>query len=147
MHRKLAPHRLRVHIVTVSTSRYSMMKRGESYTDESGEAAEKETKKAGHTVTGRGIISDDARMLRKEVKSFLSGDDDVLIFTGGTGVGELFRRLSYDEVGSAAVLSRATAGVAGGKLIVCLPGSPGAVRTALAAFIGEFPHVLYVARS
>jgi molybdopterin adenylyltransferase len=49
-------------------------------------------------------------------------------------------------VGSAAALTRATAGVAGGKLIVCMPGSPGAVRTAMRAFIGEFPHMVFIAR-
>ena len=107
-------------------------------------------------------------MLRREVKGFLAGKDDVLLFTGGTGVssrditietvrpyfekeitgfGELLRRVSYDEVGSAAMLTRATAGVARGKLLVCMPGSPGAVETALRTTMSEFPHILFVARS
>lgn len=152
----------------MSSSRYAKMRKREEYTDEAGEVAEKESRSAGHTVSGRGLVSDDAMMIRTEVRRFLSGSDDVLLLTGGTGIsgaditietvrpflekelegfGELLRRLSYDEVGSAAVLTRATAGVVGGKLIVCMPGSPGAVRTALRSFAGEFPHALFVARS
>jgi molybdenum cofactor biosynthesis protein B len=167
-HRKEAPKHLKVRIVTVSSSRYAKMRDGGSYSDEGGDAAEVETKTAGNAVTSRKLVSDDAVMLRTEVKDFLSGGDDVLLLTGGTGVssrditietvrpffqkeldgfGELLRRLSFDEIGTAAVLTRATLGVAEGKLIVCLPGSPGAVRTALKAFSGELPHVVGIARS
>lgn len=145
-----------------------MMKDGKRYTDEAGQVAEEETARAGHLVTGRALVSDDAAMLRGEVRKFLSGSEDVLLLAGGSGVsgrditietvrpyfekelegfGELLRRISYDEVGGAGILTRATAGVAKGKLIVCMPGSPGAVRTAMKAFVGEFPHVLFVARS
>ena len=167
-HRHGAPKRLRVRIVTVSSSRYASKESGRKYDDEGGDVAESETKKAGHSVTARRLISDDVEMIRGEVTDFLSGKDDALIFTGGTGVssrdvtietvrpyfekeldgfGELFRRISFDEVGSAAVLTRATAGVAGGKAILCLPGSPGAVKTALGAFLGELPHVVRIART
>jgi molybdenum cofactor biosynthesis protein B len=154
--------------VTVSSSRYAKKKGGEMFSDEGGDTAEAETKNAGHVVAGRILVSDDAAMLRSEVKRFLSGKDDVLLLTGGTGVsgrditietvrpffekeltgfGELLRMISYDEIGSAAMLTRATAGVAKGKLVVCLPGSPAAVRTALKASVVEFPHILFVARS
>jgi molybdenum cofactor biosynthesis protein B len=167
-HRKAGKHRLRVRIVTLSTSRYSMKKGGKEYTDEAGDVAVAEVTKAGHEVTDRKLISDDATMLRREVRAFLAGKDDVLLLTGGTGVsirditietvrpffekelpgfGELLRRVSYDEIGSAAMLTRATAGVARGKLLVCMPGSPGAVKTALGAALPEFPHALFVARS
>jgi len=61
------------------------------------------------------------------------------------GFGELVRRLGYEEIGSAALLTRATAGVVSGKIIVCLPGSPDAVRTAMRAFAGEFSHARFVA--
>ncbi len=54
--------------------------------------------------------------------------------------------MSYQRIGVAAALSRATAGVAKGKVILCLPGSPDAVRTALELFMGEMPHVLHLAR-
>ena len=54
--------------------------------------------------------------------------------------------MSYQKIGAAAALSRATAGVAKGKLVMCLPGSPDAVRTALELFLGEIPHILHLAR-
>jgi molybdopterin adenylyltransferase len=166
-HRKGGQRHLRVKVVTVSTSRYSKKKSGEEYTDEAGDAAVEASSRGGHQVSGRGLISDDARMLRREVGKFLSGRDDVLLLTGGTGVsprditietvrpyfekeitgfGELLRRVSFDDIGSASMLTRATAGVAKGKLIVCMPGSPGAVETALRVAMGEFPHILFVAR-
>jgi molybdopterin adenylyltransferase len=166
-HRKEAQHKLKVVVVTVSTSRYAKMKGGEDYTDEAGDIAVAGAKEAGHEVTRRSLVSDDSTMIRREVKRFLSGHEDVLLLAGGTGLsprditvetvrpllekeldgfGELVRRLGYDEVGSAAALTRATAGVARGKLIVCMPGSPGAVRTAMRAFIGEFPHMVFIAR-
>ena len=165
-HRRKAERRLRVAVVTVSTSRYAKMKEGSSYTDEGGDAAAEEVESAGHAVSRRSMISDDRTMLRREVRKLLTGKDDVLLFTGGTGLsprdvtvetvrpyfekelegfGELVRRLGYDEIGGAAILTRATAGVASGKLIVCMPGSPGAVRTAMKAFAREFAHALLVA--
>ncbi len=145
-----------------------MSESGEDYSDEAGDVAEREIQKAGGAVAGRRLISDDAKMIRRELRRFLSSREDVLLFIGGTGVssrdvtvetvrpffekelegfGELLRSISYIEVGTAAMLTRATAGVTKGKLIVCLPGSPGAVQTALKNFLSEFPHALYVARS
>jgi molybdopterin adenylyltransferase len=144
------------------------MKEGKKYTDEGGDAAEAEVRRAGNVVASRGLLSDDVRTIRKEVGSFLKGDDDVLLVTGGTGVssrdvtieavrpffqkeldgfGELLRRLSFDEIGTAALLTRATLGVADGKVIMCLPGSPGAVKTAMKAFAAELPHIVHIART
>jgi molybdenum cofactor biosynthesis protein B len=166
-HRKGAERHLRVVIVSVSTSRYGKRKEGKPFTDEAGDVATEEARRAGHSVTRRVMISDDRIMIRKEARTFLSGEDDVLLFAGGTGLsprditvdtirpffekelegfGELVRRLGYDEVGAAAALTRATAGVAKGKLIACMPGSPDGVRTAMRAFAKEFPHMVYVAR-
>ena len=62
------------------------------------------------------------------------------------GFGEIFRSVSYERIGAAAALSRATAGVARGKVVLCLPGSPDAVSTALELFVGEIPHVLRLTR-
>jgi len=153
--------------VTVSSSRYERKSSRSKFTDEAGDVAEAEVRREGHTVTTRELVSDDAAMISREAKSFLDGGDDVLLFTGGTGVssrditietvkpffqkelpgfGELLRRISYGEIGSAAMLTRATAGTANGKLIVCMPGSPHAVKTALRASISEFPHIVSVAR-
>ncbi len=166
-HRSAAHRHLKVAIVTVSTSRYEKKRRGVDFADEAGDVAEMETRRAGHAVVLRDLISDDPAMLRRAVKSFLTGKGDVLLFTGGTGLsprditvetvrpyfdkelegfGELVRRLGYEEIGSSAILTRATAGVARGKLIVCMPGSPGGVRTAMKASVNEFPHMVFIAK-
>jgi molybdenum cofactor biosynthesis protein B len=166
-HRKDAERHLKVVIVTVSTSRYEKKAEGRPFTDEAGDVAVEETRGAGHLVTRRVMISDDRAMIRREASAFLSGEEDVLLFAGGTGLaandvtvetvrpffekelegfGELVRRLGYDEVGAAAALTRATAGVAKGKLIACMPGSPDGVRTAMRAFVKEFPHMVFIAR-
>jgi molybdenum cofactor biosynthesis protein B len=167
-HRHRAPEHLKVRVVTVSTSRYAKKREGKGFADEGGDLAEAETKKGGHLVTERILVSDDKRMIRREMARFLSGKDDVMIFTGGTGAarrdvtvdavspyfekelvgfGELFRRLSFDDVGFAGILSRATAGVVRGKVVLCLPGSPNAVKLAFDTFLEELPHLVFVARS
>ncbi len=167
-HRREGARRLRVAVVTVSSSRYAKMRDGAEYSDEGGDVAAEEAKRAGHEVSRRSLISDDRIMLRREVRRFFAGREDVLLFTGGTGLssrditvetvrpffekelvgfGELVRRLGYDEVGAAAALSRATAGVAKGKLILCMPGSPGAVRTSMKTLAGEFAHAVFISRS
>jgi len=166
-HRKDAEGHLKVVIVTVSTSRYQKKREGKPFSDEAGDVAAEEARGAGHSVTRRAMISDDRAMIRREVRVFLSGEEDVLLLAGGTGLsphditvetvrpflekelegfGELVRRLGYDEVGAAAALTRATAGVAKGKLIACMPGSPDGVRTAMRAFVQEFPHMVFIAR-
>ena len=167
-HRKSAPSEVTVEIVTVSTSRYNQMESGEEYTDEAGDAAKNESEKIGFIVSSRRVVSDNAPALRACVRRFLSGNADALLFTGGTGIshrditietvgdffekeldgfGELLRRASFSRVGAASALTRATAGVAKGKLILCMPGSPDAVRTAMKVFGREIPHALFVARS
>jgi molybdenum cofactor biosynthesis protein B len=155
-------------VVTVSSSRYASKAAGEVVTDESGDVAEDQIAGLGHRVVRRELISDDPGMIRKTVRKFLGGREDVIAFLGGTGVssrdvtiesvrpffekeldgfGELLRSLSYDVVGPAAMMTRATAGVAKGKAILCLPGSPDAARVAFESFGRELPHMLYVARS
>jgi len=136
--------------------------------DESGDLAEEMIERASGIVPERVLIPDDPRLLRKTISRALrEADIDVILLTGGTGVsttdvtietvrpffdkevegfGEIFRFASYQKIGVAAALSRATAGVARGKLIMCLPGSPDAVETALALFLEEIPHVLLLAR-
>jgi len=167
-HQALGPKKAAVRLVTVSTSRYEKVQRGEKFNDESADEAKLAIARLGFELKGREIISDDEGMLRREAEKFLSGPEDILIFTGGTGVstkdvtietirpylekeldgfGELLRSLSYREIGSAAILTRATAGVAKGKLIVCLPGSPDAVKLALMSLGKDFPHALYIART
>ncbi len=150
-------------IVTVSTTKHGKKMRNETVGDQSGDIAESLVKGAGHDVTKRFIIPDDLSMLRTRMTDFLQGQDEVIVFTGGTGVspdditieavrphldkelegfGEMLRDRSYRRIGVPAFLTRATAGIAHGKLVVCLPGSPDAVKTALQMFIGQFPEVV-----
>jgi len=166
IHRAKGKAKLNVVLVTVSSSRHAAQARGEAQPDESGDQAEKELLALGHRVAKRLLLSDDKDAIQSAVKEFVAGKSDVLVLTGGTGVsprdvtieavrpfldkelegfGELLRAVSFRHIGSAAAITRATAGVSGGKLIVCLPGSPDAVRVGLRAFGREMPHVLFVA--
>ncbi len=126
-------------------------------TDETGKTAVRLLEEAGHRVSAHIIVPNDASMIHEAYMGFL-GDPEVqvIITSGGTGIssrdktigtvsatfekpipgfGELFRRLSFDEIGNAAMFSRATAGAAQGKLVFCLPGSKGAMETALEKII------------
>jgi molybdenum cofactor biosynthesis protein B len=167
-HREAAAKLLSFYIVTVSSSRYAKKESKRRFEDESGDVAEKMVEKAGHAVLGRELVSDDLGMLGAALDKALSNDGvDVVLFTGGTGVsprditieairprfekelegfGELLRSISYAKIGIPAVLTRATAGLIHGKLILCLPGSPDAVETALNLFMSDIPHVIYIAR-
>lgn len=105
---------------------------------------------AGHRVVGREIVPDEPAAIRAALDAALGRDGvSAVLLTGGTGVaprdvtpdsvaprldreipgfGELFRALSYEEIGSAALLSRALAGIAEGRVVIVLPGSRGAIR-------------------
>jgi molybdenum cofactor biosynthesis protein B len=167
-HREAAPKRLGFWVVTVSSSRFAKKEHGRRFSDESGDAAEKLIEKSGHSVEGRELISDDMKMLRSSLDRALGNEGvDVVVYTGGTGVsprditveavrprfekelegfGELLRSISYAKIGMPAILTRATAGLVQGKVVICLPGSPDAVQTALNLFMGDLPHVVYIAR-
>jgi molybdopterin adenylyltransferase len=157
------PERLRFVVVTVSTSKYRRKSRNEEVDDESGDVAEAAVRRRGHDVAQRFLVSDDPSMLKPRVEKFLSSQNHAIVFVGGTGVspddltietirpyigkelegfGELFRMLSYEKIGTPAILTRALAGVANGKLVACLPGSPDAVKTALEHFVPEFCDVV-----
>jgi len=169
MHKAHAPKTLNFAVFVCSTSRYLSMQKGEQITDVSGDTIEFLLKNAGHKVLFRRIVSDDKVMIEHAVKSVLDNAGvDAAVFCGGTGVtptdvtietvspflektlpgfGEFFRRLSYDKVGSAAVMSRAVAGVARGKALFCIPGSPDAVRVSVEQLIlPEAPHIVRHAR-
>ncbi len=122
-------------------------------TDETGKTAIRLLEQEGHSVATYMIVGNDTAQIQEAVEDFLDDDKiQVIITSGGTGIGprdktvdtvsallekriegfgELFRRLSYEEVGDAAIISRATAGVARGKLVFCLPGSRGAMELGL----------------
>ena len=132
--------------------------------DTSGDAIVSALQTAGHLVSNRRIVRDDPSMVRDLVLE-QAGNVDVVITTGGTGLtsrdstyeaisavlnkridgfGELFRMLSWQEIGAAAMLSRAVAGVAGSTLIVAMPGSTKAVRLALTKLIvPELGHLIF----
>ena len=168
-HKAHAPRKLNFAVFICSTSRYESLQKGESTTDVSGDTIEFLLKNAGHTVLFKRVLSDDKVMIEHAIKSVLDNAGvDAAIFCGGTGVthsdvtietvspffektlpgfGEIFRRLSYDKVGSAAVMSRAVAGVAKGKALFCIPGSPDAVRVSVELLISpEAPHIVKHAR-
>lgn len=149
-HRAAAPQSVAVFLVTLSDTRTAA-------TDTSGQAIREALEAAGHRVTGARILREDPATLPAELAAVLrNAGGDAVIVTGGTGVGphdlafdilakvydspipgfgELFRMLSFQEIGSAALLSRASAGLAHGKVIFSLPGSRGAVRLALERLI------------
>ncbi|MDO3388652.1 molybdenum cofactor biosynthesis protein B [Gilvimarinus sp. SDUM040013] len=121
-------------------------------TDTSGAALEGLARTAGHNVAERALVQDDIYQIRAEVSRWIArADIQVVLITGGTGFagrdstveavtplfdktvvgfGELFRQLSYQEIGSSTIQSRATAGLANKTLMFCLPGSTGACNTA-----------------
>jgi len=166
-HRRSAHEKIGFLVVTVSSSRFELRRAGKKFTDESGDVAEKMIKKHAHGLRERVLISDDRAQIEAALKAGLANKKiDVILFTGGTGVspsdvtietvrphlekeidgfGEILRAVSYEKIGFPAVLSRATAGIVGGRLVICLPGSPDGVKTALELFIEDVPHVVHVA--
>ncbi len=126
-------------------------------TDKSGQLIKQLLKDVGHHLSFYSVIKDEAEQIREIIEDLSQRSDvDVLIFNGGTGIaprdttydaiegllektlpgfGELFRWLSYQEISSRAIASRAVAGVYRGKLIFSIPGSSNAVRLAMEKFI------------
>jgi len=161
-HRDSAPDTVRVAVLTISDTRTPE-------TDTGGDTIDELMRGAGHEVVERDIVGDDATRIRTELLDLLARSDvDAVITTGGTGIsardttyevvdrmlekrldgfGEIFRMLSYEEVGAAAVLSRAVAGAVGDKLVACLPGSRNAVRLAVEKLlVPEIAHVVFELR-
>lgn len=149
-HRSYAPPVLDFVVLTASDSRTET-------DDHSGQAVAELVENASYRVLARRVLIDDAITIRTAVEGILAVDEvDVVVLTGGTGFsprdvsieavvplfqrridgfGELFRMLSYEEIGAAAMLSRAVAGVHETTAIFVLPGSPKAVRLAMERLI------------
>jgi molybdenum cofactor biosynthesis protein B len=147
--RELKP--LRVAVLTVSDTRNEA-------TDKSGALLVERLRKAGHTLAEKAIVRDDIYAIRAVVSRWIAaGDVEVVITTGGTGLtgrdgtpeaisvlldkeiggfGELFRTISYEEIGASSLQSRCLAGVANATYIFCLPGSSGACATGWDKLIG-----------
>lgn len=126
-------------------------------TDKGGALVAERLREAGHSVVDRMIVPDEPDRIRDVVaEALVSEGVRAVVLTGGTGVaprdrtpetvqpllereipgfGELFRMLSYEEIGSAALLSRAVAGLSSGRVVFVIPGSSGAVRLALEKLI------------
>jgi molybdenum cofactor biosynthesis protein B len=161
-HKQHAPHVVRCFVLTVSDTRTES-------TDTGGRAIRDLLAGAGHAVVGHALVPDDGAAVRATVSAQLDAPDvDVVITTGGTGIssrdttyeaidglldkrldgfGELFRMLSYEQVGSAAMMSRATAGLARGHIVIALPGSEAAVRLAMTTLVlPELGHLVQQAR-
>jgi molybdopterin adenylyltransferase len=161
-HKAHAPAVVRCVVITVSDTRTIE-------TDSGGQEVITQLQTAGHVVIERQIIPDDPARLRPLLESLRDRDDvDAVLLTGGTGItsrdltyetvtslltkplpgyGELFRMLSYAEIGSATMLSRATGGLLGRKVLLTMPGSPAAVRLAMAKIIvPELAHLVREAR-
>jgi molybdenum cofactor biosynthesis protein B len=157
-HEKHARANLKVGVITASDSRTPE-------TDESGGLIRTMLQSAGHSVDHYEIVPDDREKISAALVSNLENLDAIII-NGGTGItardgttevvksvldkelegfGELFRMLSFQEIGPAAMLSRAVAGVRRGKLIAALPGSPDACRLAMEKLlIPELGHITYL---
>lgn len=141
---------LRVAVLTVSDTRTLE-------TDKSGALAAEQLEAAGHRVAARVIVTDDAGKIREQVAAWIADDEvDAVITTGGTGItardvtpdaltplvtkpipgfGELFRMLSYADIGTSTIQSRAEAALCSKTLVFALPGSTGAVRLAMEKII------------
>ncbi len=164
-HKAEAPKSLNFAVLICSTSRYAKLKSSGMVDDPSGDLIVQALHRRGHKVILRTLIPDDKHLIEESVKEALaSGKVDVIITCGGTGIsltdvtietvqpllekelqgfGELLRKISYDQIGSPAVLTRAIAGVSKGKAVFCVPGSPQAVSLALETLIlAEAPHII-----
>ena len=160
---------MKVSLITVSTSRYEKLSKGIRFSDESGTIAFDLVKSAGFNVTSPKTVDDSTPMIRQGLLKCIYDDgSDAVILIGGTGLAkrditiesvsplldkelngfaEIFRAVSFKEIGTSAYLSRCIAGCLDGRMVYCLPGSPQAVKTALELILPELPHALYIARS
>jgi molybdenum cofactor biosynthesis protein B len=143
---------LTIRVITVSDTRTEE-------TDKSGAVLVEQLQAAGHRLLNKVIIPDDVYQLRAAVSAGIADPQtQVILMTGGTGFtardntqraiepllelviegfGELFRQLSYQEIGTSTIQSRAFAGMTNGTIVFCVPGSPGACRTAWEGIIAE----------
>ncbi|WP_173915840.1 molybdenum cofactor biosynthesis protein B [Halobacillus sp. Marseille-Q1614] len=158
-HKKQAPSTVRCMVITISDTRTEE-------TDKSGRYIKESLLEEDHQISNYMIVKDEAEQIKQAVMTGIEkADIDAILLNGGTGMakrdvtietvtplfekdmpgfGEIFRMLSYTEdIGSAALLSRAAAGVAGDTMIFSMPGSSGAVRLALHKLIlPELGHII-----
>jgi molybdenum cofactor biosynthesis protein B len=157
-HKASAPRSIGCWVLTVSDTKTPE-------TDTSGQLIRKLLSEAGHQVVGSSIVRDEPKDVQRVIREACANDAvRAVIVTGGTGItsrdstyeaidallekrlpgfGELFRSLSYEEIGAAAMMSRAQLGVHARRIVVSLPGSPNACRLALEKLlIPELSHLI-----
>ena len=156
-HQKESSKDITCGIITLSDSRKSKK------ADLSGKYMAEEIEKR-YTLKSRQLIPDEKGELLNAIEEMICENIDVILTTGGTGLdsrditvetveslfekkldgfGEMFRLKSYEEIGAAALLSRATAGIYKKTVIFSMPGSPNAVKTAFSIIIDELPHFVH----
>jgi len=161
-HKAQGPQTVRCAVITVSDTRTLE-------NDTGGQTVIVHLTGAGHSIVVREIIPDEPGRMRTLLDVLRRRDDvDAILMTGGTGItsrdqtyetvsslldkplpgyGEVFRMLSFQEIGPAAILSRAVGGLLGRKVLLTMPGSPAAVRLAMEKIIvPELPHLVREAR-
>lgn len=161
-HRCASPRKVRCAVVTISDTRTLE-------TDRGGELIVKLLTEAGHQVSSRHIVRDDPREIEPLLLKLTDPEaTDAVLMTGGTGIaardrtfetvsgllekempgyGELFRMLSYEDIGPAAMLSRAIGGIRNNVIVLTMPGSTAAVQLAMEKLIvPEIGHLVYEAR-
>jgi molybdopterin adenylyltransferase len=157
-HKAQAPRSVACFVLTVSDSKTAE-------TDTSGALIRDLLVAGGHRVAGRAMVRDEPTQVQEVVREQCNNSGvEAVILTGGTGItsrdttfeavdalldkrlpgfGEIFRMLSYQEIGAAAILSRAQAGIRNGRIVVSLPGSPNACRLALEKLlVPELGHLI-----
>jgi len=143
-HKHESPKNLKIAVLTVSTTR-------NEETDLSGPMLKDVIEENGHSVAGYAVVPDLKKEIAQTVKKFIDEGAEAVIVNGGTGIapadvtietlepdfskkipafGQLFINLSYDEIGTACINSRATAGIIDRKPVYCIPGSPAACMLA-----------------
>jgi molybdenum cofactor biosynthesis protein B len=159
-HREKGLAAVRCAVLTVSDTRTVE-------TDHSGRRIQELLRQAGHEVVAYQIVKDEPTLLQDRLLLLMTNPEvDAILLTGGTGIaprdttfetvrsllhkeiegfGELFRMLSYQEIGSAAMLSRAVAGIASGRIVISMPGSTAAVELAMTRLVlPELGHMKYL---
>lgn len=160
-HRRKSPEKVRIGVITLSDSRYKDSLQWKQ-TDISGQIIMESVKT--HELISYSVIPDDSNLLLSTVEDLIENKHaDVIITTGGTGIGErditietlkslfvkelngfgeIFRYETYKELGTGTLLSRATAGVYKKTLIISMPGSPNAVKLGLKIILPELGHLV-----
>lgn len=167
-HKREAPKNVRAAVITISDSKFDYMrsknKSLEEMDDVSGKYIVRQLRKKGNEVVFYTLVPDHDGIIVETIDYIVTTyAPDIIITTGGTGIGsrdvtieavksifeksmegfgELFRKKSFEKLGSAALLTRATAGVYSGVVIFSLPGSPDAVKTGMKIILREAGHII-----